>query len=929
MCRVLCAGAFLLWTILLVHADTPKTAAEKAQAEEARWTVDDVVLSESASGFEISPDCRYVAWVKSVQDKDKGSRVSHIVRSSLTAKEDVEMTRGPDSCIAPKWSRDGKLLAFITSRPNPKAKSGDDDDDEDKGRAAAKGKEPKPQIWLMNPFGGEPWPLTDSSRGVLNYDWAGADTLIFAAQEDPTLRENTLKDEKKDDTIVVDDDKTEPPVRLFKVSVKDKKVTRLTDNADRIASFALSPDGRRAVAVHERSLSYIFDNKVKPVVFLHDLSNGERKQVFADRKFNVARVRWTRDGKGFYAASELTSHPQFVHATITELYHYDLATSAITKIDLGWDNGLSSARIEPTDDGFLALLANGARNKAARFHREGAQWRREWLTGNHATNLFDLRLGKDSKTLLYSYSNASTPEQWQRARLEGASLEASAQLTELNGNLQKKTRARTEVVRWKGALDDDVEGILYYPHDYQPGKRYPLVLMIHGGPASANLDGWDENWASAPNLMCQRGAFVLRPNYHGSTHYGLNFVESIANGRYYDYPIEDIEKGVDALIARGLVDADKLGTLGWSNGAILTIALVVHNPRYKAASAGAGGAEWVGDWGACEFGMSFSNYYFGKSPIEDPQLYIKMAPLYQFDKVRTPVLLIHGTEDRTVPTHDGWAQYRTLQQHGKAEVRFVLMPGEKHSLAKLAHQRRKLEEELAWFDRYLFKTAKNEMLAFKPDSPLSRALKLHGARRADGRYGVLVKDALVPETIVHDGLEIGRFEVTRAQFAQFDKGYGVEAGKEDFPANRISFEQAKAYCGWLSKTTGELYRLPTEEEAAAIYDKTDAAENTLDYWAGHAVNPDDAARLRGKLQALGVNAPLLREVGTFKGVGKDDLVFDLGGNVAEWVIGKDGNGKVMGGSADTPADAKQSQRRPAPAYIGLRVLKGSPATKKP
>ena len=113
---------------------------------------------------------------------------------------------------------------------------------------------------------------------------------------------------------------------------------------------------------------------------------------------------------------------------------------------------------------------------------------------------------------------------------------------------------------------------------------------------------------------------------------------------------QDLPGVAAALVARGLVDPARVATMGWSNGAILSAALLTRNPTYKAASLGAGGAEWVGDWGACEFGCSFSNYYFGKSPIEDPQLYIKMAPLYQFDKVRTPTILFHGTEDRAVPT---------------------------------------------------------------------------------------------------------------------------------------------------------------------------------------------------------------------------------------------------------------------------------------
>ena len=360
-------------------------------------------------------------------------------------------------------------------------------------------------------------------------------------------------------------------------------------------------------------------------------------------------------------------------------------------------------------------------------------------------------------------------------------------MEELNANLDRLPHARTEVVKWKGALDEEVEGVLYYPHHYVEGKKYPLILMIHGGPFGVDLDAWEEDWVKAPDLYCQRGAFVLRANYHGSANYGLAWAESIAAGKYYDLPLVDLERGVDALIARGLVDPDRLGVLGWSNGAILTSALAARTTRFKAAAAGAGGAEWVADWGTCEFGDEFDRYYFGKSPLEDPQLYLKLAPLYQFDKVRTPMLLFHGQDDRTVPVHDSWTQYRALQQLGKADVRLVLFPGEKHRLEKLAHQRRKLTEELAWFDKYLFLSPKEEDEALKPDSPLARALKLKGARRDGTHYGVPEKEILVPETVRFGDMQVGRFEVTRAEFARFDDKYAVAAGTENYPANGVPF----------------------------------------------------------------------------------------------------------------------------------------------
>jgi formylglycine-generating enzyme required for sulfatase activity len=135
-------------------------------------------------------------------------------------------------------------------------------------------------------------------------------------------------------------------------------------------------------------------------------------------------------------------------------------------------------------------------------------------------------------------------------------------------------------------------------------------------------------------------------------------------------------------------------------------------------------------------------------------------------------------------------------------------------------------------------------------------------------------------------------------------------------------DDAKAYVEWLSKYTGQAWRIPFEDEVKDFYENRDG-ENTLDYWAGYAPNPEDAARLHEKAKELAGTAPLLKEVGSFRGQGKDDEepIYDLGGNVAEWVLTRDGRGKVIGVSADCPADPKFSCS-PAPEYIGFRVVRG-------
>jgi acetyl esterase/lipase len=572
------------------------------------------------------------------------------------------------------------------------------------------------------------------------------------------------------------------------------------------------------------------------------------------------------------------------------------------------------------------MLADWVHNRLARFTREGANWKQAFVTGEPVNHLSGFRVSTNAEVMVYVHSRANVAPQLFAARLDGSAITTPRALTRLNETLAKKPVDQVEVVRWRGANGVEIEGLLHFPPDYRAGQKHPLVLMIHGGPFWMDRDLWGNDWAYAQSLFTARGAFVFQPNYQGSSGYGLAFAESIADGKYYDVPVEDILKGIDFLVAQGWVDPERIGTLGWSNGAILTMALVTRDQRFKVASAGAGGVEWTADTAVCEYGLSFSDYYFGATPWADPERYQRLSPFYQMDRITTPVLLFQGSEDVVVPPHHAWMQFRVLQEYGKAPVRFIQMPGEPHGLGKISSQRRKLEEELAWFDRYLFRSAKDESPSLKTGSLLAAALRLRSASRDGARYGRMRAGKLAPEAVSFKELMVGRFEITQGQFVQFDAGFRVQPGRENFPVAGITFEQARAYCEWLSKLTGELWRLPNATESDALYapPAEGVAENTLNHWAGYPANPEDAARLRGEVAKLGGGGALLREVGSFSGRGDDEtLIFDLGGNVAEWTTDKQGNGTLRGGSADAPSDAKAKEPSASLECRGFRVVRES------
>jgi dipeptidyl aminopeptidase/acylaminoacyl peptidase len=892
LCLLLCSLAVLGW----------------AQRSPKPWTIEDVIEQEAISGMDIAPDGRAVVWAKRYADWKKDRHVTDLYLTRLPEGRTIPLTRGGNDDGSARFSPDGRWIAFLSGRRAEDLKEGR-------------------QIWLIRPDGGEPWPLTNHEGGVRAFAWRDSVRILFLAREEPTLRERQLK-ERKDDAQVVEDREFWPPVRLFEIDVHTRRVRRLTENTDQITEFAVSPDGRYVVTSHNQSPHYGADAREQPRQFLYDLQTGERVEIFAERYLDPENFRWAPDGKGFYATDTYSSDPQWEGAGIEELYYFDLTRRTYSKVPLQWDWGLGSfGTVVPTREGVLVQLANGTNNRLAHYVRTDSGWERRWVSISDislsADHLGGLVLGPDGQRIVFAHSRASQPTRYFWARLEGERILEPRELVRLNAHLRERTIARAEVFRWRGARNHPVEGILYYPHHYQPGRRYPLIVLIHGGPASVDLDAWRESWAGYPNLLAQRGAFVLRPNYHGSSNYGLAFVESI-KGHYYEYELPDIRRGIEALIQQGLVHPDSLGVMGWSNGAILTIGLTVEYPTlFKAAAPGAGDVNWISDYGNCAFGVRFDESYFKGNPWNNLKHYIEKSPFFRLDRVVTPTIIFFGTEDRSVPTEQGWQHYRALQQMGRAPVRFILFPGAEHSLVRLSHQRRKMEEELAWFDQYLFGRYQKPNAAFKADSPLGELLRRARVSRVDGLYGRRLDDGtLVPEFVEVDSLWVSRFEITRAQYRAFRPEYTYPAGTDNYPANGISLEEAQAYARWLAGKLGRPVRLPTVAEFEALERAAQsrrAQENTLDFWAGYSPNPDEVRQLQAKLDSLPRPDALLLEVGSRPGAGSGPL-FDVGGNVAEWCLDATHQGVIRGGAAILPADPKSGYRPPPLTYVGFRLV---------
>ncbi|WKN30675.1 prolyl oligopeptidase family serine peptidase [Porifericola rhodea] len=885
--------------------------AQEKKSDPSRWTPEDIINTETMREVQISPDNKMVVWTKSKAVKEKDKFVSDIYLTRLDVrKEDkyltIPLTQGDESEHSPLFSRDSETVYFLSSREEGK------------------------KLWAMSIYGGEPKEVHSFEDGISDIKWLNDTTLTYISHDGKTLYEQKLE-EKKDNTVIVEDTVHWTTKRVYSFSLKDKKVQRLTDNEYPVSQYAVSRDGRWLIAGLLMSPHYASDAQPKGEYYLYNLESGEKRRVLQNLQ-TPSSFKFTPDQQGMYFTAEKSSDPEWNGAGITELYYYNLTSHSYDKLNLNWEWGLGGD-YALTPSGLMAHLANGATRKLAYYHKDGNYWQQQMISlEGKEEHLRFFEISDDGQQLVYEFSNASQLPQYYVAEVQSRrgklALDEEEELIKLNKKLSKKTLTRYEVYRWKGYQGEEVNGLLYYPENYEEGKKYPLVLSIHGGPSGVDLDLWTERWSTYPNIMAQRGAFVLKPNYHGSSNHGLAFVESIKKN-YYEPELVDIMNAVNELAEKGMVDKEKLGVMGWSNGAILTTMLTVRYPDiFKAAAPGAGDVNWTSDFGTCRFGVQFDQSYFGGAPWDDVdgkfynENYIIKSPLFELEKVKTPTIIFHGSEDRAVPRDQGWEYYRALQQNKQAPVRFVWFPGQPHGLQKITHQLRKMNEELDWFDQHLFKTYEAENEALKEDSPLAMLLKKDKAAKEGHLYGVIKNEKLLPEVVAldKDTIAVGRFEVTHAQYQAYKKEHSFNPLQSNYPVHNVSIAEAKAYVQWLNEVSGDSYRLPTVKEATKWHEmarKNANKENTLNYWSGFDITKEEIAQLQQKIDEE--KPSLIKEVGSHAPLKINDAeIYDLGGNVAEY----HSEGNTYGYSAYDYADPNdQNSKSDQQKYYGFRIVK--------
>ena len=618
-----------------------------AAAPQAVLTPEQAIARRQLSDVRISPDGERICFV--VSEPPKGAtRTRHIWMLAVRSREVRRFTNSSKSEFSPRWSPDGKTLAFISDR------------------------EESAQIYLMPGDGGEASRLTEGKNAVRAFAWSPDGKQIAFLASEPKSEAEEKKEKDKDDARVVDRD--DKPARLWLIGIESKKVSQLTAAPWEISEMQWTPDGAGLVVSstdHPESDQWV--NRI----FLIAAAGGQMKEIARPRgPFGAIRV--SPDGKS------LTYNAARIDGPIPhDLYLQPIDGGSPRNLTAsGLDRPISSV-IWRADGSMLAIAQTGSRSQFCAVARDGR------ITLMPASEIHPTSF--DARNGLLAFVGESTtdaPELWVSVG-EGA----AAKVTRLNESWSQVPIIKPEVVRYKSFDGTEIEAMLLVPRGYAAGTRLPLAVLVHGGPTGV----WSDSFEPWGQLLAARGYAVLYPNIRGSIGYGHRFIEMNRND-WGGGDFKDVMAGVDSLISRGIADPNRIGIGGWSYGGYMAAWAITQTQRFKAAVSGAGMSDLATEFGT-EDGSAYDEWFFGL-PYEKPEGFAKSSPMTYIKNARTPTLILHGENDRTDPIGQSQMLYRALKRYG-VESEFVVYPREPHGLQEEKHLIDRLNRIVRWFDAHL------------------------------------------------------------------------------------------------------------------------------------------------------------------------------------------------------------------------------------
>lgn len=657
----------ILWIALVIAVFTAALPAAAGEAKRRPMTVDDALnMAEVGLGL-IAPDGTWVLYSESTLNWDENKRETKFYRVPASGGKPVQYI-GKDGGDSFQFSPDGLYLAFKRTV------------------------EKTSQIFLMPTTGGEAVQLTEQKTSIGLFRWAPDSKKIYFIAPEARDKDDEKEHKAGDDAFFVDEGphgQEEGRWRnLWVIDIDDRKGEKVTDEEILIGDFDVSPAGGRVLFTAR------FTNRRndggKSEIYIFDPATKTRTRL-TENEAPESSPRWSPDGKTFaFLAPDLETWLN----RDSKIYLMDPETKEIRLLSGDFEGAVSG--IDWTPDG-RHILFNAQVRTNMNLHRLNVETGKIEVLTPVEGSLRATSFTADKSKAAYIFSDYRTPSDIYVTPLDGFE---PVRLTEANPRVEQDLiLADMKIVSWESKDGFTIEGLLHTPPASAISGRLPLIVNIHGGPAGI----FPNSFRASYHIYAGLGYAALSPNVRGSIGYGDELREgntvakddAIGLGDY-----EDLMNGVDHVIGLGIADPDKLAVRGWSYGGILGGWTVTQTDRFKAASLGAG----VYDWPS-EYGMGFNHdvrlWHIGGTPWDNPEGYRGLSAYTHVDKITTPVLLIHGMNDKTCTEGQSMIFFTAIKDIDRAPVRYLRIPREGHGIREPRHQRRRDITEIAWMQKHV------------------------------------------------------------------------------------------------------------------------------------------------------------------------------------------------------------------------------------
>jgi len=643
----LLALLLLLWS---PHLSWSKIPSESSYSYQKKPLTPELTLQRyGLSDLQISPDGKHIAFVLSHPvEGDKYKR--NIWTLNTATKELRPFTTSEMSDSHPRWSPDGKTLAFLSSRLE------------------------KTQVYLIPADGGEAFPLTECETGVRSFEWSPDGGNIALLSTQPDTPEEEKKKKEKNDARVIDRDRKNPYISIM--DRETREIRKLTDEKWRISSFLWMPDGKQMIiSATDHPQPELFTDMIYSV----DVQSGEMKKIIRpEGPFGDLKV--SPKGTILSFTGSRNDGP-----TAHDLFLLSLSGEKARNITASTIDRPINSYIWQKNGRILALAATGFTRTLYSLSQDGKieKQRRFDVQPSSFAAFKDI-------LVFVGETAAKCPELWifsEKGLVEKAS--------HFNEKWDNVDLIQPEVFSYKSFDDVEIEAALLKPTTYREGTRVPLVALIHGGPTGA----WSDRFNAWAQLLADQGFAVFCPNIRGSVGYGYTFM--VMNRRDWGgADFKDVMAGVDYLIKQGIADPERLGIGGWSYGGYMAAWAVTQTDRFRASVSGAPMTDLALEYGAESNSINAYDTWFLGTPYENLDLFIERSPMTYIKNVTTPTLILCGENDSTDPIAQCYQFHRGLKRYG-VETDFVVYPREGHGIREENHRIDVLERMVKWFEKYM------------------------------------------------------------------------------------------------------------------------------------------------------------------------------------------------------------------------------------